>query len=255
MDHVLTVNRLIDPINLRLAIRNPRERGARQQPQAPRNHTRLVTDDIPKQITRHHNPIQRPRVLDHQHGRTINQLMLHLQLRELRVHHLLHHPPPQPTRRQHIRLIQAPQRQRRGPLHTQRPRQPRNPLNLRARVRLHIPRIVRRLRSRLLALPKVDPPSQLPHDAEVDALAHGLLERGVLHQGLRGEVARAQVAEGVHFFAEQEEALLGADGAGAPFGAADGAEEDGVGGFGFFEGGGGQRGAVGVDGALGWGSA
>ena len=58
------------------------------------------------------------------------------------------------------------------------------------------------------------------------------------------------VAVGDEFFAQREDALFRADGAGAPFGAADGAEEDGVGGLGGGQGAGGQGFAVGVDGAL-----
>ena len=43
-----------------------------------------------------------------------------------------------------------------------------------------------------------------------------------------GEVAGAEVAEGGEGGAEEEEALFWAYGAGAPFWATDGAEEDGV---------------------------
>lgn len=39
----------------------------------------------------------------------------------------------------------------------------------------------------------------------------------MLDQGRGGEVARAQVAECAHFFAQLQETLLRADGAGAPF--------------------------------------
>lgn len=44
-----------------------------------------------------------------------------------------------------------------------------------------------------------------------------LFERGDGGEGVGGEVAGAQVPEGVEFFAELEEALFGADGSGAVF--------------------------------------
>lgn len=71
-----------------------------------------------------------------------------------------------------------------------------------------------------------------------------------MNKRLSGEVAGAEVSKGRHFFAQEEEALLWADGARAPFGTADGAEEDGMSGFGFGKGFGGEGGAVRVDGAL-----
>lgn len=124
-----------------------------------------------------------------------------------------------------------------------------NTLNLRARVDLSIPR--NSITSILLPFPKVQTTSQLTDDVEVGAAADVSLERGDVDEGVGGEVAGAKVTVGLHLLAELEDALLGADGAGAPFWAADGAEEDGVGGFGGAEGFGCEGGAVGVDGALG----
>lgn len=93
------MNRLIYPIDLALPIRDPAQARARQQAQAPRDHARLVADDVPEQITRHHDPVQRPRVLDHDHRRAVDQLVPELQLRELLRHHPAHYLPPQPARR------------------------------------------------------------------------------------------------------------------------------------------------------------
>jgi hypothetical protein len=67
---------------------------------------------------------------------------------------------------------------------------------------------------------------------------------------LGGEEAGPQVTVGVHLLAELEEALLGADGAGAPFRTADGAEEDGIGSLGGGEGLVCEGAAGGIDGAL-----
>ena len=67
------------------------------------------------------------------------------------------------------------------------------------------------------ALAEVDAPGQFADDVEVDAAADVGFEGGDFNEGVGGEVAGAQVSERVHFFAELEEALLRADGAGAPF--------------------------------------
>ena len=88
-----------------------------------------------------------------------------------------------------------------------------------------------------LALAKVDAAGEFADDDEVGAGADFFLEGADLGEGGGGEGAGAEVAEGVELFAEFEEALFRADGAGAVFGAADGAEEDGVGRFGGGEGG------------------
>ena len=95
-------------------------------------------------------------------------------------------------------------------------RQPRHALNLRPGIGLRVPRVPVIILL-LLALPKVDAPRQLADDGEVDAAADGLFERGDGGQGVGGEVAGAQVAEGLELFAQFEEALFGADGAGAVF--------------------------------------
>jgi len=121
-------------------------------------------------------------------------------------------------------------------------------LNLRAGVDLGIPG--ESITGILLALAKVQSTGQLADDVEVGAAADVGLEGGDIDERVRGEVAGPQVAVSLHLLAELEDALLGADGAGAPFWAADGAEEDGVGGFGGGEGFGCEGGAMGIDGAL-----
>lgn len=101
------------------------------------------------------------------------------------------------------------------------------------------------------ALAKVDAAGELADDDEVGAAADAGLERGRVDEGVRGKEARAQVAVGAHLLAQPQDALLWADGAGAPFGAADGAEEDCRGGLGGGEGLIGEGAAGGVDGAPG----
>lgn len=83
---------------------------------------------------------------------------------------------------------------------------------------------------------EVNPSSQFSHYSEVGAPADLGFQGGAVDQRLRSEAARAEVAEGAELFAELEETLLGTDGGcGTPFWTADGAEEDGVGGFGGLE--------------------
>ncbi len=82
-----------------------------------------------------------------------------------------------------------------------------------------------------LTLTKVNSSCELADDGKVDAAAHVGLERRDFDEGVGGEVAGAQVAEGVHLLAELEEALFRADFAGAPFWTSDRSEDDGVGVF------------------------
>ena len=124
----------------------------------------------------------------------INQLMLQLQMRIILLHHLSHHLPPQPTRRQYIRLIQTPHFLRRICRHGQMCSKMRYSLNLRAGVRLSIPRLAILL-SCFFPLAEIDTAGQFADDGEVDAAAYFGFERGDGDEGIGGEVARAQVAE------------------------------------------------------------
>lgn len=74
-----------------------------------------------------------------------------------------------------------------------------------------------------------------------------LLERGELEQRVGGKVAGTEVAEGFHFFAEEEEALFRAHRTGAPLRTTDGAEENCVGELCGVEREGGERASVLVD--------
>lgn len=209
------MDRFIDAIHLRHPIRHPTQTCTGQQPKTPRYHARLVANDIPKQVTRHHDPVQRPWVLDHQHRRAINQLVPQLQLRELLRHHLAHHLPPQPARRQHVRLVQTPHLHRGLLAQRQVPGQARDALDLGPGVGFGV--VGGAVAVVLLARAEVDPAGEFADDGEVDAAADGFLQGRDGDEGGRGEGARPQVAEGGEGFAEGEEALLGADGAGAPF--------------------------------------
>lgn len=69
----------------------------------------------------------------------------------------------------------------------------------------------------LFTIPEVDAPGEFADDGEVDAGANGFFEGRSRDEGRGGEGAGAEVAECGEGFAEGEEALFGADGAGAPF--------------------------------------
>ncbi len=95
-------------------------------------------------------------------------------------------------------------------------RQPRHALDLRSGIRLRVPGVPV-IVLLLFPLAKVDATGQLTDYGEVDAAAYVLFERGDGGEGVGGEVARAQVAEGRELFAELQEALFGADGSRAVF--------------------------------------
>ncbi len=95
-------------------------------------------------------------------------------------------------------------------------RQPRHALNLGPGIRLRVPGVPV-IVLLLFPLTKVDAAGQLTDYGEVDAAAYVLFERGDGGEGVGGEVAGAQVAEGGELFAELQEALFGADGSCAVF--------------------------------------
>lgn len=80
----------------------------------------------------------------------------------------------------------------------------------------------------MLTLAKVDSARKFPHDDNVCAAAHIGLERRVLDEGVRGKEAGPQVSVRAHLLAQLQQPLLWADGAGAPFGTANGTEQDGI---------------------------
>lgn len=209
------MNRLVDTVHLALSIGNATQTGTGKQAQRTRDNTGFITDNVTKQVTRDNNPIQFLRVLDHNHRRRVNQLMPDLHLRELLRHHLRHRLPPQPTRREHVGLVQAPHRQRGVMLQRHVGRETGDALDLGARVRLRVQR--ESVTVIFLALAEVDTTGEFTDDVEVDAAADVGAEGGALDQGGGGEVTGTEVAKGGHFFAELEETLFGADDASSPF--------------------------------------
>lgn len=109
---MLTVNRLIDTVDLVLAIGDTAQTGRGQQTQRARDDTGLITDDIAEQVARNDNTVQLAGVLDHEHGCGVDQVVSELQLRELLLQDFSHGLAPQTTRCQDVGLVQTPDGER-----------------------------------------------------------------------------------------------------------------------------------------------
>lgn len=166
---LLTVNGLVDAIALALAIRNAAQAGAGQQANAAWDDAGLVADDVAKQVTRDDDAVQAARVLDHDHGRAVDELVLHLEIRKLLLERLCHDLAPEPARRQHVGLVQRPHLGL-AAAPRQEPGQTRHTLDLGARVRLRVPGVA--VAVVLVALAKVDAARELAHDDKIGAAAH-----------------------------------------------------------------------------------
>lgn len=238
---------LVDRVAAGLPIGDAAEAGAGQQADAPRDDARLVGDDVAEEVARDDDAVEGRGILNHDHGGAVDELVLDLEVRELARERLLHDGAPEAARREHVGLVERPDLLVAAAA-GQEARQARDALDLGARVGLRVPGVARAVV--LLALAEVDAARELADDDEVGAAAHGRLERGRVDEGVGREEAGSQVAVRAHLLAQLQQPLLRADGAGAPFGAADGAEEDGVGGLRGGERLVGEGSAVGVDGAL-----
>jgi hypothetical protein len=182
------MNRFINPINSLPpldSLRNAHQTRTRQQAQTARDNTRLIRDDVSKQITRDDNPIQLRRALDHKHSRRVNQLVLVLQLWKLGFHHSFKRLPPQPARGKHIRLVQRPHLGIWFLRHGHFARHADDALDLMARVGFRVHSVAGAVVFGALA--KVDSAGQFADDGEVDAAADGFFERRGGDERGRGE--------------------------------------------------------------------
>ena len=243
---------LVDAVALALAVRDAAQAGAGQQPDAARDDGGLVADDVAEQVAGHDDAVESARVLDHEHGGAVDELVVQLQLGELLLKHLGDDLAPQAAGGQHVGLVQAPDLGGRVVGQGQEARQAGDALDLGARVGLRVHGEAGAVV--LGALAKVDAARQLADDDEVGAAAHLGLKRGAVDERVGREAAGTQVAVGAELLAQLEDALLGADGGGGtPFRAANGAQENGIGGLGGGDGLVGQGVVVGIDGGLGGG--
>lgn len=241
------MNRLIDAVALALAVGDTAQTGTRQQTNAARNDTGLVRDNITKQVAGDDDTVEGSGVLDHDHGRRVDELVLNLEVRELALKRLGHDVAPQAGRGEDVGLVEGD-----DPLVAaaagEKSSQAGDALDLGARVGLLVPGVARAVV--LLPLAKVDAARQLADNDKVGAAADVGLERRRLDQRVGREEARSQIAVGAHLLAQLQEALLRTHRARAPFRAADGTQQHCVGGLGGVEGLVRQRVAGGVDGAL-----
>ena len=109
---VLTVNWLVDAVHTGLSVWDTAQAGTRKQTQAARNDTGFITDDVTKEVARNNNSVKSPRVLDHEHGRGVDEMSAGLEVGELVLHDALEGLSPQPRSRKHVGLVQAPDRDR-----------------------------------------------------------------------------------------------------------------------------------------------
>lgn len=231
----LTVDGLIDAVALALAVGDPAQTGTGEETDAAGDDRGLVADDIPKQVAGDDNAVEAAGVLDHDHGRAVDELVVNLELGVFLGKHVRDRLAPETTSRQHVGLVQAPDLCRRVAGEREGGAEAGDALNLGAAVGLRIHGEAAAVV--LGAVAKVDAARQLADDGEVGPAAHFGLEGREVDERLGREAAGAQVAVGPELLAELQDALLGADGGrGAPFRAADGAEEDGVGLLGGVEG-------------------
>lgn len=242
------MNRLVNTVALALAVRRGGEGCTGQETERARDDGGFVGDDVAEQVARDDDTIQSARVLDHQHSSRVDEVVAELELRELLLHDLRDSLAPQPAGGHDVGLVERPDGRGRVLGQSEVGSEAGDALDLGARVGLRVERVPAAIV--LFALAEVDSARELAHDVEVGAAAHFGFEGGGVDKGLGREEAGAQVAVRAHFFAQLQDALLRANAAGAPFGAADGAQQDGVGGFGGGESFVCQRGAGGVDGGL-----
>lgn len=100
---------LIDIVTLSVAIRNTAQAGTGQETNAIGDDSGRVADNVTKQGARHNNTVKTSRVLDHDHDRAVNELVLDLKVGELLLKRLGHDLAPESARGKHVGIIQRPQ--------------------------------------------------------------------------------------------------------------------------------------------------
>ena len=226
---------LVDAVALALAVGDAAEGRRGEQADGAGDDRGLVGDDVAEQVAGDDDTVEGAGVLDQQHGGAVDQLVLELQLGELPADDLGDGLAPEARGGEHVGLVEGPDLGGRVLGQGEEAGEAGDALNLGAAVGLGVAGVAGTVV--LGAVAEVDAAGKLADDDEVGTAADLGLERGAVDEGVGGEVARAQVAVGAELLAELQETLLGADGGGgAPFGTADGAEEDGISSLGGVEG-------------------
>jgi hypothetical protein len=209
------MNWLVYSIDSSLSVGQCRQACTRQQTQASWNNTCFIRNDIAKQVACDNDSIQRRWILDHDHCRRIDQLMLILELWEFICHDVCDCLAPQSACRQYVGLVQTPHLCWRVLCQSQVGSQPRYALNLWTRIRLYIVCVSRSIIFLLLA--KVKAARQFADNGEVGAFADGFFERRCGNERRSGEEARAQIAICVESLAKLENSLLWTNCTSSPF--------------------------------------
>lgn len=109
----LTVDGLVDAVDLGLAIGDGADTGAGKETQAAGDDAGLVGDDVAKEVAGDDDAVEGLGVLDHQHGGRVDEMVAKLELRELLLHDLSKDLPPQTAGRQDVGLVKTPDGRRR----------------------------------------------------------------------------------------------------------------------------------------------
>jgi hypothetical protein len=242
------VDGLINAITPALAVRDTAQARAGAEADTAGDDASFVADDIAEQIAGDDDAVEAAGVLDHDHGSTVNELVVEGELGELFGYDLGEDLAPETAGGKNVGLVKTPDGSRRVARESKVSSEAGDALDLGARIRLRVQS--KAFAIILLALTEVDAASQLAHDGEVGAAAYIGLERREVYQRLRGEETGPKVAVRAHLLAQTQETLFRTNVSRAPFRSADGAEQDGVGRLGSLKGVIGKRYAVGVDRAL-----
>jgi hypothetical protein len=210
-----TVDRLIDTINLALAVGDTSQTGTWQQTQRTGDNASLVGNNITKQVASDNDSVELAGVLDHEHSSGVDQVVTKLQLREFVGDNLCHDFAPQSACGEHIGLVQTPDGEGRVVLEGKVGGEASDALNLGTRVGFCVESEA--VAVVFLAVTEVDSTGQFTDDVEVDATAYFGFEWGDVDKRGCGETAWPKVAKGAQLFAEFEDSLFGTDGTMTPF--------------------------------------
>jgi hypothetical protein len=203
------VDGLVDTVALALAVGDTTERSAGQQTQTAGNDGSLVGDDVAEQVAGDNDTVQSTRVLDHDHGSAVDELMTNLQLREFLLHDLGDNLSPQSAGGEDVGLVQTPDGSWGVLGEGEVGGETGDALDLRARVGLSVHGVTRTIV--LDAVAEVDTTGQFADNVDVDATADLGLERRALDERVGGEEAGSEVAECAHLLAQLQETLFGTD--------------------------------------------
>lgn len=184
---------LVDTVAQALAVWHTAQAGAGEKAQTSRDDGGFVGNDVAEEVGGDDDAVEGARVLDHDHGRRVDELVLEFQLGEFLLHGLGEDAAPESARGEHVGLVQAPDLAGRGLCEGQVCPEAGDAFDLLARVGLAV------LGEFVLAVGRVafdpvaevDATREFADDHEVGALAHFLLQGRARGQRRGREKARA----------------------------------------------------------------